>query len=237
MRIGIVGGTGNMGKGLALRWSLNHEVYLGSRYQDSARTVARRYTSVARGYYGERMSGRVEGGLNSEIVKASDVVVVAIPSRYVTEVMRHLKTILRPEQTVISTVVPMTRVRGLFEYRPFQSAEGSATLSAAEIIAKEIEPTPVVSALQTVPASYLANLDSTLNIDVLISSDNEDALEVASDLVRDIPNLRPLHVGPLVNSRLVESITPLLLNAAILNKLREPSIRIVPWLPSDFEKQ
>jgi hypothetical protein len=39
-----------------------------------------------------------------------------------------------------------------------------------------------------------------------------------------------------VNSKLVESITPLLLNAAILNDLKDPSIRIVPWLPSDFEK-
>ncbi len=237
MRIGIVGGTGNMGKGLALRWSLNHEIYLGSRYQDNARSVARSYSSIARGYHGERMRGRIEGGLNPEIVRFSDVVVVAIPSQYATEVMRNVKTSLRPEQAVISTVVPMTRVRGLFEYRPFPSEQGSAPLSAAEMIAKEIAPTPVVSAFQTVPASYLADLDSILNIDVLISGDSEEALEVASDLVREIPNLRPLRVGPLVNSRLVESITPLLLNAAVLNNLREPSIRIVPWVPSDFEKQ
>jgi len=225
-----------MGKGLALRWSVNHEIYLGSRYRDSARSVARNYSSIARGYHGERMRGRIEGGLNAEIVKVSDVVVVAIPSQYATEVVRHVKANLRSEQVVISTVVPMTRVRGLFEYRPFLSEQGSVSLSAAEMIAKEIEPIPVVSAFQTVPASYLADLDSILNIDVLMSGDSEKALEVASDLVRDIPNLRPLRVGPLANSRLVESITPLLLNAAVLNNLREPSIRIVPWLPSDFEK-
>jgi predicted dinucleotide-binding enzyme len=52
-------------------------------------------------------------------------------------------------------------------------------------------------------------------------------------LVCDIPGLRPLKVGPLENSKWVESLTPLLLNAAILNKLHDPSIRIVPWTPEE----
>jgi len=46
-----------------------------------------------------------------------------------------------------------------------------------------------------------------------------------------------LRVGPLSNSRMVESITPLLVNAAILNNLKDPSIRIVPWFPSDFTEE
>jgi predicted dinucleotide-binding enzyme len=50
--------------------------------------------------------------------------------------------------------------------------------------------------------------------------------------VRDIPTLRPLRVGPLENSKWIESITPLLLNAAILNGLHDPTIRVVPWMPS-----
>ena len=51
------------------------------------------------------------------------------------------------------------------------------------------------------------------------------------------PNLRVLRVGPLSNSRFVESITPLVLNAAILNNLKDPSIRIVPWFPLDFTRE
>lgn len=225
-----------MGKGLALRWSLKHEIYLGSRYQDSAKSVARSYDSIAKGHYGPKMKGKIEGNLNIEIVKRSDVVVVAVPSQHAVEVVRYLRPRLTSEQVVVSTVVPMKRERGLFKYRPLPSEGGSAQLSAAEAMAREIQPFPVVSAFQTVPASYLADLDSVLNIDVLISGDGEGALEVVSSLVRDIPNLRPLRVGPLANSGLVESITPLLLNAAILNNLRDPSIRIVPWLPSDFDK-
>jgi predicted dinucleotide-binding enzyme len=54
-------------------------------------------------------------------------------------------------------------------------------------------------------------------------------------LVRDIPGLRPLRVGPLENSKWVESLIPLLLNAAILNNLHDPSIRIVPWIPDEVK--
>ncbi len=236
MKVGIVGGTGNMGKGLALRWSLKHEIYLGSRYPDSARSVAQNYSRIAKGYYGNRMKGKIEGNLNAEVVKGSDVAVMTVPAQCAPEVARQVRASLRPEHTVISTVVPMRREGRLFKYDPFSSEQGSGLLSAAEIIAREVEPIPVVSAFQTVPASYLADLDSVMNIDVLVSGDFEPGLETVFDLVREIPNLRPLRVGPLATSRLVESVTPLLLNAAILNNLKEPSIRIVPWLPSDFEK-
>lgn len=224
-----------MGKGLALRWYPHHEIYLGSRDPDKARSVARNYDGIARGYYGDQMRKRIQGNLNTEIIEISDIIVVTLPAQHMYETLQQIRTQLKPGQVVVSTVVPMTRERRLFKYLPF-SSEGSAFLSAAEVIAKEVEPAPVVSAFQTVPASYLADLDSILNIDVLISGDNEDALRVVSDLVHDIPNLRPLRVGPLANSKLVESMTPLLLNAAVLNNLKDPSIRIVPWLPLDFEK-
>jgi hypothetical protein len=224
-----------MGKGLALRWCPKHEIILGSRDLTKAVTVARNYNSIARGFYGDEIGERIQGNLNTQIIKTSNVIVVALPPQHTIEIMHQTRNQLTLEQVVISTIVPMTREGKLFKYLPFPS-DGPTSLSAAERIAKEIEPVTVISAFQTVPASYLADLDSTLNIDVLISGDNEHALELASELVRDIPNLRPLRVGPLANSRLVESITPLLLNAAILNRLKDPSIRIVPWVPSDFEK-
>ncbi len=90
----------------------------------------------------------------------------------------------------------------------------------------------MVSAFQTVPAAYLNNIDAVLNVDVLIAGNDDLSLALVSKLVRDIPNLRPLKVGPLENSKWIESITPLLLNAAILNGLHEPTIRVIPWMPT-----
>ena len=110
-------------------------------------------------------------------------------------------------------------------------------LSAAEVIQKIVAPTPVVSAFQTVPAAYLDNVDSIMNIDVLVAGDNPNSISLVSSLITDISNLRPLRVGGLENSALIESLTPLLLNVAVLNGLKEPSIRIVPWIPKCFEGQ
>ena len=93
-------------------------------------------------------------------------------------------------------------------------------MSATEVIQGIVKPTPVVSAFQTVPATYLNNSDSVMNIDVLIAGNHAQALTLTSKLIEDIPNLRPLRVGLLANSKLIESLTPLLLNAAILINFR-----------------
>jgi predicted dinucleotide-binding enzyme len=132
----------------------------------------------------------------------------------------------------------MTKKEGLFRYNPLSDEATSQypKKSAAEIIQEIVKPVPVVCAFQSVPAAYLINIDSILNIDVLIASNNDQAIAKTSKLIRDIPNLRPLNVGPLDNSKFIESLTPLLLNAAILNNLKEPSIRVVPWIPEAFKK-
>ncbi len=104
----------------------------------------------------------------------------------------------------------------------------------AELIQEIIKPTNVVSALHTVPASYLSNLEETQDIDVFVAGNEEAAVSTISKLICEIPNLRPLRVGPLENSRAIESMTPLLLNVATLNNLKDPSIRIVPWIPPAY---
>jgi NADPH-dependent F420 reductase len=238
LRIGIVGGTGSMGRGLALRWALMHEVWLGSRQVQKADAVAQEYDRIARGFHEDRMKGMIRGALNSEVPRVVDVVVLTLPSRHAIEVVRQIKSNLTPMHVIVSVIVPMIRRGKLFTHSPV-IAEGRTIVdkSAAELVAEEVGNTPVVSAFQTVPAGYLGDLDSVLNVDVLLSGDDEHALDLVSKIAQDIPNLRALRVGPLSNSRFVESITPLLLNAAILNHLKDPSIRIVPWFPSDFTKE
>ena len=238
MRIGIVGGTGSMGRGLALRWALMHDVWLGSRRIEKAETVSREYESVARGFYGNRMKGSIKGVLNSDIPPLVEVVVVTLPPRYAIDTVRQIKEKLTPQHVIISTIVPMAKEGKLFTYSPIvASGKTGLEKSAAELVAEEVGNVPVISAFQTVPASYLGDLDSILNVDVLLSGHDERALQTATKIIHDIPNLRALRVGPLSNSKMVESITPLLLNAAILNNLKDPSIRIVPWFPSDFAEE
>ena len=238
LRIGILGGTVNMGRGLAIRWALKHDVLLGSRSLDRAREVAKEQESVARGFYQAEMQGSIRGGLNVDVAGKSEVIVVALPAAAIIQTLTPLSQLLRPNQVLISTVVAMKKSKGLFTQAPLTDEETKTRQgkSAAEVIQDIVISTPVVSAFQTVPAGYLNNIDSVMNIDVLVASDDAHAIAVVSELILDVPNLRPLKVGPLSNSKLIESLTPLLLNAAILNKLKEPSIRIVPWMPKSFEE-
>jgi hypothetical protein len=238
LKIGILGGTGNMGRGLAIRWVLKHDILIGSRSLDKARRIAKELQTIARGFYQVEVQGNIQGVLNSTAANESEVLVVSLPPEAIIPTLTKLKAYLHSKQIIVSNVVCMAKRRGLFCYKPLS---GEATgqyfgKSAAEVIQQIVEPTPVVCALQTVPAAYLSNIDSVMNIDVLMASNHKPALVVVSKLILDIPNLRPLNVGPLENSRFIESLTPLLLNAAILNNLKEPSIRVVPWMPISFAK-
>ena len=238
MKIGILGGTGNMGKGLAIRLALKHDILIGSRSLDKAQSIAKERQDVARGFYQDEIQGSFQGVLNSTAVKMSNVVIVSLPSKAIVPALTELKEYFNPKQTIVSNVVPMAKKEGLFHYSPLSNGDKChySGKSAAEVIQTIVEPIPVVCAFQTVPAAYLNNCDSILNIDVLIASNNEAAITLVSKLILDIPNLRPLNVGPLDNSRFIESLTPLLLNASILNNLHTPSIRVVPWVPTSLEK-
>ena len=238
MKIGILGGTGNMGRGLAIRLALKHDIFIGSRSLDKAQRIAKERQDVARGFYQDQIQGSFQGVLNSTAVNKADVVIVSLPSKAIVPTLTELKEYLNPKQTIISNVVPMVKKDRLFRYSPLSNEEKCqySGKSAAEVIQEIVEPIPVVCAFQTVPAAYLNNCDSILNIDVLIASNNDAAIALASKLILDIPNLRPLNVGPLDNSRFIESLTPLLLNASILNNLQTPSIRVVPWMPTSFKK-
>jgi NADPH-dependent F420 reductase len=234
VRIGILGGTGNMGRGLAARLALKHEILIGSRSLAKAQRIARELNNLSKGFYQAEMQGNITGLVNSEAARDPEIVVVALPPEAAIPVIRDLSESFGREHIVISTVVPMTRRNRLYYWAPLKGGDTTHDgRSAAELIQEVIEPTPVVSAFQTVPAAYLNNIDAVLNVDVLIAGNDELAVAKVSSLVRDIPNLRPLRVGPLENSKWIESITPLLLNAAILNGLHDPTIRVVPWMPTD----
>jgi hypothetical protein len=229
MKICILGGTGNMGTGLTSRLVLNHDIYIGSRSLEKAQDIAGRLRRLARGFYQNEQKGSITGLENRDAIGAAEVVVVCFPPQATVPALTDLKDCFSGDQIVVSSVVPMTRRNKLY-YFSSMGVEGDR--SAAEVVQEIVAPIPVVSAMQTVPAAYLNNIDAVLNLDVLVAGDDEVSVAVVSRMIRSIPNLRPLKVGPLVNSKFIEAITPLLLNAAILNGLHDPSIRIVPWFPT-----
>ncbi|PTD93773.1 NADPH-dependent F420 reductase [archaeon SCG-AAA382B04] len=216
MDIGLIGGTGDIGKGFAIRWGKNHRINVGSREEERAKRAAKRYR--------EKLEKKdfsycdIEGYKNSEAIRESDVVILSLPFEVITDTLDSLKKHFS-DQIVISPVVPMYKSEGVFECRP---------KCAAKVIRNYLPNSiDLVSAFHSVPAGKLADLNKSLNCDVVVCGDNENAKEVVFELIQDINGLRPLEGGSLEVSTLCESLTPLLLNIAIRNDIEDPSIKFM----------
>ena len=215
MKIALVGGTGDIGTGFAVRWAENHEIIIGSRKADKALDSAAQVMKMIEG------KGNVRGEDNGSAIAAADVVVLCVPYEHLVSVTSDLKASYQ-NQLVVSPVVPMSYNGKHFEFVP--PKEGSAALQARSLLPAGMR---IVSAFHTICAAALQDKDSELKADVLICGDDAEAIAIVSGLASEIKNLRPLNAGPLAVSAMVESLTPLILNVARRNKIKDAGIKIV----------
>jgi NADPH-dependent F420 reductase len=215
MKIALVGGTGDIGTGLALRWAEHHEILIGSRKKEKAVESAGCVLEARQG------KGQVVGLDNSSAIQAAEVVVLCVPYEHLISVTSDLASSYSG-QTVISPVVPMVFKGKHFEFTP--PAEGSAAMQIKALLPEGVR---IVSAFHTISAVALQEMNREINEDVLLCGDDQEALEMVAGLASEIRCLRPLNAGPLMVSGMVESLTPMLLNVGRRNKIREPGIRIV----------
>ncbi|OPY51818.1 MAG: 8-hydroxy-5-deazaflavin:NADPH oxidoreductase [Methanosaeta sp. PtaU1.Bin060] len=215
MKIALVGGTGDMGTGFAVRWAANHEIIIGSRKAEKAEESAALVNKLL------ASDGKVQGTDNGSAIASADVVVLCVPYEHLVSVTQDLRKFYS-SQLVISPVVPMSYNGKFFEFNP--PKEGSAALQARALLPEGMR---IVSAFHTICAAALQRKDQELETDVFICGDDPDAVSLVSGLGQEIKKLRPLNVGPLAASALVESLTPMLLNVARRNKIRDAGIKIV----------
>ncbi len=111
------------------------------------------------------------------------------------------------------------------EYFCFSMPESG---SAAQEIQKMLpENAELVAAFHTVPAKKLANLEMELDYDIGVCGNSMYSKEIVFGLVKDISNMRPLDVGPLETAAMVEALTPLLINVAARNEMKDVSLKFV----------
>jgi hypothetical protein len=212
MEIALLGGTGDIGEGLALRWAhdTDHTIVVGSRTPEKA--------AEAVAAYREELADR---GAEAELVDAgnaaaaarADVVVVSVPPQYAPDTVASVAEELTAGDVVVSPAVAMSRDAAGFHYDP--PADGTV----AEAIAAEApEEVPVVGAFQNLAAGALSNLDHELDVDVIVTGDDDEATATVRDLAGEIDGIRALDGGPLAATDLVESVTPLLINLAMNNE-------------------
>ncbi|MDO9036198.1 MAG: NADPH-dependent F420 reductase [Methanoregula sp.] len=215
MKIGIVGGTGDIGEGMVMRLSPLYDVIIGSRDTEKAKSVCNCTLDVC-----EKRGDKpctVVGASNQDAVTCADIVILAIPFKHLVSTLETLECF--ENKIVISPVNPMEK-RNSFEFVP--PSEGSAALLVQKMLPKS---TRVCSAFNTIAANKWRALDEELAYSVPVCGDDADAKRQVMDIVNHISKLQAFDAGPLAVSSMVEALTPLLLNIARYNKMRDVGIQ------------
>jgi NADPH-dependent F420 reductase len=182
-----------------------HDVVLGSREQSRAQATV----DALQARWGDRL-GQLTAGANASAA-AQDLVVVATVWDAAFPTTRYLASYLE-DKVVVSIANALERDGRNF--RPVLPEEGSiaAAVQAAAPRAR------VVAALQHVPAAALRDLDADLESDVLVAGDDDDARTVVAGLIEEIPGLRALDAGALVNALGIEAFAAALLTVNLRHK-------------------
>jgi NADPH-dependent F420 reductase len=210
--IGFIGGTGPEGRGLALRFALaGLKVMIGSRDAERANEAVAKIADKA-------PPGSITGALNDTVAAESDVVFIAVPYAGQRPTLESLGARLTGK-LVVTVVAPVTFDGGVASALPVP--EGSAALQAASLLPNA----RVAAAFHNVAARDLLRPDASVNSDVFVFSDDEQATAEVSELTALIPGARAVNGGGLVNSRYAEDLTALLMNINRIHKAHT-SIRI-----------
>lgn len=201
--IPIVGGTGALGAGLALRWAqAGLPIAIGSRSAERAEQAAAKLREAVPG-------AQVEGLLNDEAARRAEIVFLTVPFRAQSENLNNLRGALRAGQILVDCTVPLAAAVSGKATRSLGVWQGSAAQQAQEMVPEGVT---VVAALHTVSAPKLADAAVELDEDVLICGDRKADKARVARLIESIPGLRAVNAGPLEMARIVEQLTPLLIS-------------------------
>jgi NADPH-dependent F420 reductase len=214
-QVGIIGGTGPAGSGLAIRLgTAGHTVLLGSRELDKAK----QRVDELHERWGDPRS-RLIGVTNDEAAQADVVILATVADSAVATAAAHADHL--HGRIVVSMANLLSRhTRGFAAELP---PDGSVALA----VQRAVPSARVVGAFQNLPAKALGAIDLALHADVVVCGDDADAVGTVIELVASIDGLHPLDGGPLANAVAVEAFTAVLLT---VNRTRraEHGIRVVP---------
>ncbi len=207
--IAILGGTGDQGLGLALRFAkAGRRVVIGSRKADRAVAAAEEVRQAV-------PEADVSGHENSEATLRAPIVIISVPFEHTASTVKGIKDVLTEGQILVSMAVPLATAVGDGAVRTVGIWQGSAAELVQSLVPTGVE---VVSAFQNVSAHRLRELDQPVECDVVVSGTKAPRARIM-ELCRLIPGLRGVDGGPLANARIVEEMTALLIGMNIRYKL------------------
>lgn len=220
MKIGIIGGTGAQGLGIAKRLAIaGEDVIVGSRKEEKALKIVNQTNEEIKEYDAKELVGMA----NEDAAAAADVLILTVPLEAQSATLKTIKENAKGKILLDATVPLETAIGGPVS-NVLHINPGSAAERAAKIL-KDVN-VKVVAAFNNISNSHLANLPDPIDCDCLICGDDEEAKKIASEIIEKIPDLRAIDIGPLNKAHLIESITPLLIGMNIKYKSHYGGFRI-----------
>jgi len=211
MKIGIVGGTGREGRGLAVRWAkAGHDVFIGSRQAEKGHAKAAEFS--------DEFGVDVRGADNLAACEHGDIVVVTVPYGAHRATFESIKDVVG-DRVIVDITVPLKPPK----VRSVNLPEGNA--AALEARSYLPEGTRLVAALHHISSEHLSDPDYSFDCDVLICGDDKEARGAVIEAVSDL-GLRGVDAGVLKNAIALESLTPVLLHINKRYKVVGAGVRI-----------
>lgn len=221
MRIGILGGTGPEGRGLALRLSqAGYPVTIGSR--DSEQAVRKGEELQRRLQEKGRSGAHIGGRENAGVVETSDILFVAVPFEHASSLLESCRSRLRQGQIIVDVTVPLqfrSKRVGLREL-----PEASASEHLAKVLPKGVS---LVAAFKTIPAHLLGDLSTQLDCHVFVCGDSIEARHQIIQVSSGIEGLWPLDVGRLSQAATLERMTVLAIQINKRHRAHYARFRVV----------
>jgi 8-hydroxy-5-deazaflavin:NADPH oxidoreductase len=206
MRIGILGGTGPAGRGLAVRLALaGDEVVIGSRDAERAATIAK---GLIEAWPTHQLS---IAGTSNENTAACDLVVVATPWDSAIATIKPLSAALEGKVVVSMANALVKEGR---EFLALLPPRGSVAASIQAALPRSL----VSASLHHLPASQMEKLDTPIVADVMVCSDHPEASAATVALVDRIEGLRGVDAGSLAQAAPIEAFTAVLITINIRHK-------------------
>ena len=216
LRVGLIGGTGEEGRGLALRWSgAGAKVTIGSRSIDRSRLAATEINQILGG-------SSVLHGSNQQAITGADIVLLTVPFEHAASTLEAHASDFAPDAILVDITVPVSFEKGRVRY--IDLPEGSAS---EHLIARLPVHVHLVAAFKTEPAHLLAEHHEALDCDIFVASNSKEAKARVIEAISFIRGARPVDAGTLESARTLERMTVLAIGINRRYKIKTARYRVV----------
>jgi NADPH-dependent F420 reductase len=223
LKVGLIGGTGEEGRGLALRWAMaGARVAIGSRSLDKAQVTADELNQILNPPDGTRTQHQITFGENKDVIADSDLVLLTVPFAHAASTLDAHRGDFREGSILIDITVPVSFEQGRVRY--VELPEGSASEHLKTRLPENI---PLVAAFKTEPAHFLAEIDESLDCDCFVAADSKEAKARVIEAIGSIAGLRAVDAGTLYSARTLERMTVLAIGINRRNKIKTARYRII----------